>query len=131
MEELLLQSEKATQSFIKTFHLYQDGDSYFLRRELYKSKNRKQHLLSNQFEIVLINFKIHLPSPFDDFSYHYYCWIPTLNFVFGEGTMAYGEVSVKDAERMCSDREYKMYDDDAGEYVKNYMRYMKLKSILD
>jgi len=130
MEEILLKSERTTQSFKRTFHLYQDGDKYFLRQELYKSKNRKQHIFSDEFEIELINLIIHLPSPFDGMAYRYYIWIPALNFVLSKG-MAYGEESVKDAERMCNDREYEMRNKYSGEFVKNYIRKVKLKSILD
>ena len=134
MEEILLKSEKTTQSFLKTFHLYQDGNSYFLRRELYKSKSQKQHILSDEFEIELINLKIQIPSPFDTILYRYYCWMPALNFTFSSGSWHfYGippttEVAVN---FVCNGKAYELDNDNADEYVKNYIRNLRLKSILD
>jgi hypothetical protein len=62
MEEITLKSEMTRETLYRTLHLYQDRDRYILRRDLYKSKNRRTHLLSHEFEIVLISLKIHLPS---------------------------------------------------------------------
>ena len=55
MEKLLLEAEKTCESFYKTFHLYQYKERYYLRKEMYKIKNRKHYLLSDEFEV---NFNV-------------------------------------------------------------------------
>lgn len=132
MEELLLKSEKTTQSFNKTFHLYQEGDKYFLRRDLYKSKNKKHLMFSDDFEIELVNLKIPLPCPFIGTYCHYSVWIPALNFTITEGNMFNGPVRLAMAKVwMRESREYEISNRFSEEFIKNYIRKMKLKSILD
>lgn len=132
MEGELIKMERSTQSWKKTFHLYQDGNEYFLRRELYKSKNQKMLVLSDDFELELNNFKIHLPSPCKGVINRYHLWIPALNFVFNEGNVYPGGISVEYANIwLCGKDFYRMYGDNVGDYVKNYIRKVNLQSILD
>lgn len=133
MEEITLKTEMTKETLIRTLHLYQDGDRYFLRRDLYKSKNRKTHLLTHEFEVVLITLTIHLPPPFDGVHYQHYCGIPDLNFDFGaDGWNLHFKISKDVAEHfLVRDSEYEIDNEDAEESVKNFIRNIRLKSILD
>jgi len=133
MEEITLKSEMTRETLYRTLHLYQDGDRYFLRRDLYKSKNRKTHLLTHDFEIVLITLAIHPPRPFDGVYYHHYCGIPELNFDFGADSWnLHFKISKEVAEYyLVRDSEYVLYNEDAEESVTNFIRNVRLKSILD
>ena len=133
MEEITLRSDKTKETFYRTLHLYQDGERCILRQDLYKSKNRRTHLLSHDFEIVLISLAIHLPRPFDEVFYHHYCGIPELNFDFGAHSWnLHFKISKDVAEHfLVRDREYEMYNEDAEESVQNLIRKVRLKSILD
>ena len=133
MEELTLNSEMTRETLYRTLHLYKDGDRYFLRRDLYKSKNRRTHLLTHDFEIVLISLKIHLPPPFDGIHYQHYCGIPDLNFDFkADRWNLHFKISKEVAEHfLVRDTEYELKNEDAEESVKNFIRNIRLKSILD
>lgn len=119
MEEITLKSEMTRETLYRTLHLYQDGDRYFLRRDLYKSKNRRTHLLSHEFEIVLISLEIHLPSPWEGVSYQHYCGIPELNFDFhADGWNLHFKISKEVAEYyLVRDSEYELDNEDAEEYA--------------
>lgn len=133
MEEISLKSEMTKDTLYRTLHLYQDGDRYFLRRDLYKSKNRKTLLLTHEFEVLLINLTIHLPPPFNGVNYQHYCGIPDLNFDFGaDGWNLHFKISREVAEHfLVRDIEYEITNDDAEESVQNFIRKVRLKSILD
>ena len=133
MEEIILKSEMTRETLYRTLHLYQGGDRYFLRRDLYKSKNSRTHLLTHEFEIVLITLTIHLPPPFDGVHYQHYCGIPALNFDFGADSWnLHFKISKEVAEHfLVRDSEYELKNEDAGESVQNLIRKVRLKSILD
>ncbi len=133
MEEITLKSEMTKETFLRTFHLYKEDDIYILRSKLLKKKTHKSFILTHEFTIELINIKINLPSPFNESYYDNYCWMPELNFNFQIDSLNYRfKISKEIAERFLEqESEYELDEDDAEENVKNFIRNIRLKSILD
>ena len=51
----------------KDLHIYSYDDKYLFRNEKYKSKNKKKHILSGTFDIVIVQIVIDLPFAINDF----------------------------------------------------------------